>query len=52
MPGCCTRTSSADAGRLPPALPIVLYNGRDRWSAPVEEALARYQPSQRYFLTG
>ena len=40
-------------------LPIVLYNGRDRWSAPVEagdliapvqEALARYQPSQRYFL--
>ena len=46
-------------GRLPPVLPIVLYNGRDRWSAPVEvgdliapvkEALARYQPSQRYFV--
>ena len=23
-------------GRLPPVLPIVLYNGRNRWSAPVE----------------
>ena len=48
-----------DAGLLPPVLPIVLCNGQDRWSAPVEardliapmgEALARYQPSQRYFL--
>ncbi len=46
-------------GRLPPVLPIVLYNGPNQWSAPVEmrdliapvkEALARYQPSQRYFL--
>ncbi len=46
-------------GRLPPVLPIVLYNGSNEWSAPVEvgdliapvkEALARYQPSQRYFL--
>ena len=46
-------------GRLPPVLPVVLYNGRPRWAAPVEaadliapveEALARFQPSQRYFL--
>ena len=46
-------------GRLPPVLPVVLYNGRPRWTAPVEmadliapakEALARFQPSQRYFL--
>ena len=45
--------------RLPPVLPVVLYNGRRRWTAPVEvadliapvgEALARFQPSQRYFL--
>ena len=43
-------------GRL---LPVVLYNGRPRWTAPVEmadliapakEALAGFQPSQRYFL--
>ena len=48
-----------EAGRLPPVLPVVLYNGPDRWAAPVEvgdliapvgEALARHQPSQRYFL--
>ena len=48
-----------EAGRLPPVLPIVLYNGPNEWSAPVEagdliapvkESLARYQPSQRYFL--
>ena len=46
-------------GRLPPVLPIVLHNGSNEWSAPVEvgdlvapvkEALARYQPSQRYFV--
>ena len=46
-------------GRLPPVLPVVPYNGRPRWAAPVEaadliapveEALARFQPSQRYFL--
>ena len=45
--------------KLPPVLPIVFYNGRSRWTAalevsdtiaPVREALARYQPSQRYFL--
>ena len=48
-----------DDGRLPPVLPVVLYNGRPRWTAPVEvadliasveETLAPYQPSQRYFL--
>ena len=46
-------------GALPPVLPVVLYNGRRRWTAPVEvadliapggEALAPYQPSQRYYL--
>ena len=44
---------------LPPVLPIVLYHGRERWTAPEEvaelcapagELLAPYQPSQRYFL--
>ena len=44
---------------LPPVLPIVIYNGRRRWSAAANvseliasggAALARYQPSQRYFL--
>ena len=47
-------------GKLPPVPPVVFYNGRrSRWTAarevsetlsPVAEALARYQPSQRYFL--
>ena len=50
------RTSSAP---LPPVLPIVLYHGRERWTAPEEVAglhvapggfLAPYQPPQRYFL--
>ena len=44
---------------LPPVLPIVLYHGREQWTAPEEvaelcapagELLAPYQPSQRYFL--
>ena len=45
---------------LPPVLPVVIYNGRRPWTAPVDVAeliasgrgasLARYQPSQRYFL--
>ena len=44
---------------LPPVLPIVVYNGRRRWSAAADVSeliasggpvLARYQPSQRYFL--
>ena len=46
-------------GALPPVLPIVLYNGRRRWTAPVEvtellaaghDVLAPYQPSQRYYV--
>ena len=46
-------------GALPPVLPIVIYNGRSSWTAPTDvadllgvtdEALAPYQPSQRYFL--
>ena len=53
------RGAFGDDGRLPPVLPVVLYNGRPRWTAPVEaadliapvgEALAPFQPSQRYFL--
>ena len=44
---------------LPPVLPIVLYLGRKRWwarqdvagvCAPSGEALAPYQPAQRYFV--
>ncbi len=46
-------------GTLPPVLPVVIYNGRRRWTAPVEMRelvaggsglLAPYQPSQRYYL--
>ena len=46
-------------GKLPPVLPIVIYNGRPRWSAPeevgetiaaVEDGLAPFQPRQRYLL--
>ena len=46
-------------GRLPPVLPIVVYNGRPRWSAPEEvgetiavvgSGLAPFQPRQRYLL--
>ena len=49
-----------DRGGLPPVLPVVIYNGRRPWTAPADvsaliasgggAALARYQPSQRYFL--
>ena len=38
---------------LPPVLPVVLYNGRRRWThllAAGSEALAPYQPSQRYYV--
>ena len=46
-------------GALPPVLPVVIYNGRSPWTAPADvsaliasggAALARYQPSQQYFL--
>lgn len=45
--------------RLPPVLPIVLYNGNKRWDAPEEigelivpvpGGLERYRPNLRYFL--
>jgi predicted transposase YdaD len=48
-----------ESGHLPPVLPIVLYNGATRWSAPEElapliqpgpRALQRYQPQVRYLL--
>ena len=44
---------------LPPVLPLVLYNGAKRWTAPLDvadllaecpEELARYGPRMRYFL--
>ena len=46
-------------GRLPPVVPVVLYNGRPRWTAATELAdllapppagLAGYQPRLRYLL--
>ena len=46
--------------KLPPVLPIVIYNGAQRWTAPTgldeliatgpTDTLAVYQPSLRYFL--
>ncbi len=48
-----------ERGELPLVLPVVLHNGRRRWTAPVEMtalietgigALAPYQPAQRYYL--
>ena len=48
-----------ERGALPPVLPVVIYNGRSPWTAPADvsaliaaggAALARYQPSQQYFL--
>ena len=48
-----------EEGALPPVLPIVVYNGRPPWTAASDVSelvasanpvLARYQPSQRYFL--
>jgi hypothetical protein len=47
------------AGRLPPVLPIVLYNGAQAWNAaetlepliePAPPVLAAYRPQQRYLL--
>ncbi len=46
-------------GGLPPVLPVVIYNGSSRWSAPLEvreavaevgPGLAPFQPRQRYLL--
>ena len=53
------RSALGPDGELPPVLPVVIYNGRSRWTAetdvsrliaPVGEDLARCQPSQRYFV--
>lgn len=53
-----TEQLAAD-GRLPPVLPVVLYNGKPRWNAPLDIAdliaeapgqLARYRPRLRYLL--
>ena len=54
------RSDEVAAGeRLPPVLPVVLYNGARPWRAaremrdliaPVGPALARYQPAQRYHV--
>ena len=49
---------AAPSDPLPPVLPIVIYYGAERWTAPEEEAgltpfgehLAPYQPWQRYFV--
>lgn len=49
----------SEGGKLPPVLPVVLYNGESRWRAPcsveemtedVPEPLAKYQPRMSYFL--
>jgi hypothetical protein len=49
----------AAEGRLPPVLPLVLYNGSRRWDAPVDVAelvvpmpggLETYRPRLKYFL--
>ena len=53
------REAAGADGRLPPVLPVVLYNGHRPWTAPVDMSeliapvgvdLARYQPVQRYFV--
>ncbi len=53
------RSHSLHQDRLPPVLPIVLYNGEPRWKAAVElselihpapQELQAYQPQQRYLL--
>ena len=54
-----TSSSKASVPKLPPVLPIVLYNGRPRWRAPTEVAeliesapgpLARFTPRLSYLL--
>ncbi|MCH8544986.1 MAG: Rpn family recombination-promoting nuclease/putative transposase [Alcanivorax sp.] len=48
-----------EQGRLPPIMPIVLYNGTPRWNAPTDiaeqiskfpDAMASYLPRMRYLL--
>ncbi len=47
------------SGKLPPVLPLVLYNGKRRWTAPIEMSdliepvgggLSRYRPQFTFFL--
>ena len=49
----------SEHGKLPPVLPIVIYNGSGRWTAAEDvaemiagggDALARHQPALRYYL--
>ncbi|WP_345252506.1 Rpn family recombination-promoting nuclease/putative transposase, partial [Pigmentiphaga soli] len=53
------RQKPGDGRALPPVLPMVLYNGPGRWTAPremsglidsVHRGLARYRPELRYLL--
>ncbi|HSO81997.1 Rpn family recombination-promoting nuclease/putative transposase [Thiocapsa sp.] len=53
------RSALSPSGRLPPVLPIVLYNGEPRWTAqtdlfaliePVPGGLERYRPQWSYLL--
>ncbi len=53
------RDELAEGGRLPPALPLVLYSGKPRWNAardlcdllaPLPDGLQTYAPSLRYLL--
>ena len=53
------REGAAKPGRLPPVLPVVLYNGQSKWRAAREVReliadpgtdLAQYQPSQRHVV--
>ena len=53
------RAGVVEPGRLPPVLPVVLYNGESRWTAageareliaPTGEFLSRFQPWYRYLL--
>jgi hypothetical protein len=54
-----TATHLSEQRKLPPVLPIVLYNGEKPWQAsesisrllqPMPEELRDYQPQQRYLL--
>src|SRR5699024_867802 len=54
-----TKKLSLRTDKLPPVLPVVLYNGKQRWKvatrmqhiiAPVPKVLRRFQPHLSYFL--
>ncbi len=55
----CRQKRLTENGKLPPVLPVVLYNGEHPWRLPCSveemieaapEPLARYQPRMSYFL--